>query len=301
MHRIKKTAIALVPIAGLSVALLQGCASERALSAQGYATPGYGSPVTTGTVVTPTDRMEMSDIRASKLIGQNIRDVGNRTVGEVRDLIVDANNGTVQYAVVAYDAGTLRSDRLYAVPLTQLRWSGRNALTWDIDRDRLANAPGFTSERWPTWTDPTYRSEVDRYYQTPAGPQVMPNARLVRMSDLLRADVRSVDNRDIGDVKDVVVDMSTGRVRYAVVEFERGFLRSDKLVALPFNAFRPVSDGRDLIVVADPAQLENAPSFTRSDWPENDRAFDRRVQDYRYDPAYRGGSPSSRTDPYYRQ
>lgn len=63
--------------------------------------------------------------------------------------------------------------------------------------------------------------------------QLPPGTMLV--SDLMDEDILSADNKDIGDVEDVVLDRN-GRVVALVVEVEEGI--GDRTVALPLSAFQ---------------------------------------------------------------
>lgn len=63
--------------------------------------------------------------------------------------------------------------------------------------------------------------------QMPAGSMLL--------SDLMDEDVVGPDNKDIGDVEDVLLDRN-GQVAAIVIEVEEGL--GDHTVALPFNAFQ---------------------------------------------------------------
>ena len=63
--------------------------------------------------------------------------------------------------------------------------------------------------------------------------QLSPGSML--LSDLMDQDVVGPDNKDIGEVEDVVLDRD-GRVSAIVVEVDEGL--GDRTVALPMNAFR---------------------------------------------------------------
>ena len=57
-----------------------------------------------------------SNVRASQLIGMNIQNPEGEGVGEVHDIVVDANNGRVRYAAVTYGGLFGLGNKLFAVP-----------------------------------------------------------------------------------------------------------------------------------------------------------------------------------------
>jgi sporulation protein YlmC with PRC-barrel domain len=242
----------------------------------------------------------MVEMRGSKLVGRNVQDVQGKNIGEIEDVIVDANSGRVHYAVLGFDPGWFKSEKLYTFPLSQFRpGNDRNdRLVLNVDKERLKNAPGFADDKWPDWNVAETRRGIDQYHGSRAQQQAA-NTRFVRLSKLLDADVESADGNDIGDIEDVVVNLQTGQVRYAVIDFDPGWFKSEKLVALPMGAFQAAKDDDDLVIKVDKAKLANAPAFDRDRWPENDRAFygdmDRWSRDAGYGPTARGAAPASET------
>lgn len=264
--------LSFVAVGTLALALLAGSAFGQAGTssntqgnanrAQGATQPGAVNPQT----------QAGRDFRASNVIGMNVRNPQNESLGEINDLIVDTTNGNVRYAVISFGGFLGMGDKLFAYPLNRFRIENRtNMLVLDVPREKLSNAPGFDRDRWPDWSSAEVRGEVDRFHG--GGAASAANARYVRMSELLDADVQAMDGKDVGDIEDVVVDLPGGRVRYAVVEFDRAWTTNDRLVALPMRAFRPARDGDDLMLTVDQQRLQNAPAFDRNNWPDNDRGF----------------------------
>ena len=98
--------------------------------------------------------------------------------------------------------------------------------------------------------------------------------------------VVNMKGEDLGDIKDFMVDIDSGRIAYAVLSFG-GFLGiGDKLFAIPFEALQldPNKERFRLDITKD--QLENAPGFDKDDWPSRpDYQFiDRVYTHYGYEP-----------------
>jgi sporulation protein YlmC with PRC-barrel domain len=81
----------------------------------------------------------------------------------------------------------------------------------------------------------------------------------------------SVKNRadeDLGKIKELMIDIPSGRVAYAVLSFG-GFLgMGDKLFAVPWGALTLDEDRKCFVLDADKAKLEVAPGFYKDNWPD---------------------------------
>ena len=64
-------------------------------------------------------------VRASSLIGKNVRSAEDKSLGEVRDLIVNMDTGDVRYAILEFDPGIFKSERLFAGPAEGPQHVGR--------------------------------------------------------------------------------------------------------------------------------------------------------------------------------
>jgi len=92
-------------------------------------------------------------------------------------------------------------------------------------------------------------------------------AKVNKASSLTGMAVRNNANEKLGDVKDIVFDLSTGKIGYVVLSVG-GFLGiGDKLIAVPPSAFTSAPDGDALLLDADKAKLQAAPGFAQTAWP----------------------------------
>lgn len=96
---------------------------------------------------------------------------------------------------------------------------------------------------------------------------------IVRLSELKGMTVRNSDNKDLGEIDDLMLDMGHhGHVRYAALSFG-GFLgMGDKLFAVPWNALEMRHDQHDdkSFVVFDVSEkdLKESPGFDKDQWPD---------------------------------
>jgi len=89
-----------------------------------------------------------------------------------------------------------------------------------------------------------------------------------RVSSVIGADIQNATNENLGDVKDLVIDSTTGRVRYAVVSFGGWLGMGDKLFAVPMNALQGDSAREYFVMNVSKDQMKNAPGFDQKAWPD---------------------------------
>jgi sporulation protein YlmC with PRC-barrel domain len=100
----------------------------------------------------------------------------------------------------------------------------------------------------------------------------------LRASTVIGANVHNRSDEEVGSIKDLVIDPSSGRVRYAALSFG-GFLGfGDKLFAIPWQAFecrrdKETADYR-IVLNIDETTLKEAPGFDDARWPDfSDKRF----------------------------
>lgn len=110
-----------------------------------------------------------------------------------------------------------------------------------------------------------------------ADRQSQQEGRLHRVEDLIDAKIRNPQGEDLGEVEELVVDVNSGDIRYAVVSYG-GFLGlGDKLFAVPLKAMTLKQDeDADAFFVVDinEERLENSEGFDDDNWPNfSDQSF----------------------------
>lgn len=92
--------------------------------------------------------------------------------------------------------------------------------------------------------------------------------QLLSSSTLTGDTVKNPQGDKLGKIEDIMLDVASGRVAYAVLSFG-GFLgMGDKLFAIPWKALSVDFDNHCCILDAPKEKLENAPGFDKDHWPE---------------------------------
>ncbi len=107
------------------------------------------------------------------------------------------------------------------------------------------------------------------------GPEVM------GADTLIGNDVYNHKNEDLGDIKEIMLDMRSGKVGYAVLSFG-GFLgMGEKLFAVPWNALTLDTKNKRFVLNVEKDRLKDAPGFDKDHWPNmSDQSWARELHSY---------------------
>ncbi|TAK60587.1 PRC-barrel domain-containing protein [Methylobacter sp.] len=120
-----------------------------------------------------------------------------------------------------------------------------------------------------------------------------PGPRLMGAETLIGNDVYNQNNEDLGDIKEIMLDMTNGQVSYAVLSFG-GFLgMGERLFAVPWNALKLDTENKRFVLNIDKERLENAPGFDKDHWPDMaDQAWKDQIDSF-YQTSYETRPPMS--------
>ncbi len=96
----------------------------------------------------------------------------------------------------------------------------------------------------------------------------MDSPRLLSASTLMGDRVINSKGEELGKLEEVMLDIDSGCVGYAVLSFGGILGIGDKLFAIPWDAMRLDTDRKAFILDIDRQRLENAPGFDKNDWPQ---------------------------------
>ncbi|MGE5652041.1 PRC-barrel domain-containing protein [Noviherbaspirillum sp. UKPF54] len=107
------------------------------------------------------------------------------------------------------------------------------------------------------------------------GPQIM-------AADTLQGDdVINAQGDNLGEIKDIMLDVPSGRIAYAVLSFGGVMGIGDKLFAIPWSALTLDADRHCFVLNVDKEQLKNAPGFDKDHWPAMaDRTWGEQIHSY---------------------
>ncbi|AVR98074.1 PRC-barrel domain-containing protein [Pseudoduganella armeniaca] len=95
-----------------------------------------------------------------------------------------------------------------------------------------------------------------------------PGPRLMGADTLMGEDVYNRQEEDLGDIKEIMIDMQSGQIAYAVLSFGGILGMGDKLFAVPWQALQLDTVNKRFILDVSKERLESAPGFDKDRWPD---------------------------------
>ncbi len=124
----------------------------------------------------PATKGNATSWRASQVIGLNVKNAGDETIGEVQDLVLDMKSGEI-LAVVISSGGFLGiADTLSSVPVSVLRYDANTkAFKTKLTKEQLGKAPQFKSKAWPDYGDAVNTEKLRSYRDSIGGDVTAPD------------------------------------------------------------------------------------------------------------------------------
>ena len=105
-------------------------------------------------------------VSASKIIGEAVVNRQNEDLGKIHELVIDAKEGRLAYAVLSFGGFMGMGNKLFAIPWRAFEFAKpENKLILNVDKEKLKAAPGFDQDaKWPDFADRTWGNNIYKYY-----------------------------------------------------------------------------------------------------------------------------------------
>lgn len=104
---------------------------------------------------------------ADTLVGNDVYNLKDEDLGDIKEIMLDMRSGKVNYAVLSFGGFLGLNDKLFAVPWDALTLDTKNKrFVLDVDKDQLKDAPGFDKDKWPDMADQSWATKIHNYYGT---------------------------------------------------------------------------------------------------------------------------------------
>ncbi len=238
--------------------------------------------------------MGSNTFEASWLIGHRVETTTFADLGQIDSLVIDKANGRVALVVLSNVPG-LGNERL-AMPFSSITDIGAGTAEFNPGDMTIEVAPPssdfatwpfaddiiYTLTRYPSyseyyglpsaieaaWMNDIYRHYGQIPYWTENGEKAPGASDLVRSDKLIGVEVQLPDGKAAGQINDLVIDSSDGRIPLLVLSDVPE--RETSLVAVPF-AELSIRGENVFVLNTDREKLALAPSFSASEDLNNPR------------------------------
>ena len=94
-----------------------------------------------------------------------------------------------------------------------------------------------------------------------------PGPELMGADTLIGDHVHNLQNEHLGEIKEIMLDMRTGKIAYAVMAHGGVLTIGEKLFAVPWEALTLDTVNKRFTLNLDKERIENAPGFDKDNWP----------------------------------
>ncbi|TVP48886.1 MAG: PRC-barrel domain containing protein [Gemmatimonadales bacterium] len=106
-------------------------------------------------------------VSAGSVTGDSVRNLSGDDLGNIQEIMLDVNDGSIAYAVLSFGGFLGMGDKLFAVPWQALTLvQDEEHFLLDVDKKKLENAPGFDKDNWPDFSDPSWGQGIHDHYGT---------------------------------------------------------------------------------------------------------------------------------------
>jgi sporulation protein YlmC with PRC-barrel domain len=222
---------------------------------------------------------EPSLARLSKVIDMGVRNREDEYLGDIKELVVQGNDGQIAYVVLSFGGSLLSDSKYFAIPTASLGFgaNGEKPLL-ATNRQALKDTDGFDKDNWPSSASDELlakgiahtakvaererlAADIDAKNAMALSPPCM------KSSEFLGRRVVNRKGEKIGRLDELMIDLPAGRVAFAVVSVAGSGGAAGRLCAVPAEAFEVSKVDDSVSLDIDAVRMAKAPVFTHSEDP----------------------------------
>ncbi len=140
-------------------------APVREEAPRGAAPARQAAPAQDQPAAEAADRRPVQTYRAKQVLGARLSIQGNISIGTVDD-IVFADDGYIEYLIVQNEG------KMVTVPWEAAKFDfEKKSATINITQEQFRQVPTYTQAQYPTYSAPTYRTQIYQAYGLTAGQE----------------------------------------------------------------------------------------------------------------------------------
>jgi sporulation protein YlmC with PRC-barrel domain len=198
--------------------------------------------------------------QASTLIGCKSLDQNGKSVGKIREILLDLHTGELLVTLIAAP-----KSELIPVPATSYLMASKGHFVIGTERKALKTAPRIPKTSVAFGLDASSLAPSFQFFnRTLASSPDLHSRLLCTGTGLLGTPLLSSQRELLGKVKDIEVDLLHGRIVYLLIEPAPGVAAPDELIAVPPVLAQPDPAGRALVLASDRTHFAAGPRFTKA-------------------------------------
>ncbi len=181
--------------------------------------------------------------RASDLMNASARSRSGDKLGDIDELAIDPTTDRVVYAVLRRGGFLGINESRYAIPTAAMTTLNDGRITINLAESDFKDRQGFSNSSWPNRADPQLTSALrhqtdldsqesdgrswsrdDRQEAETRAPGASADApvQILKASTIIGREVQCREQQKLGKIRDLVLNPSTGRIVYAVIQTPQG-------------------------------------------------------------------------------
>ena len=120
-----------------------------------------------GIITSPAQAKDQSGVlKVTEILKMTVEGTDGKSLGHIRDLVIDPEDGDVDYAVLDFGGIAGLGDKYFAVPWEALQLDPtKKKILLDVTKKDLKKAPGFDKKNWPNLSE--QRVVIYEFYEVP--------------------------------------------------------------------------------------------------------------------------------------
>ncbi|MDK2741276.1 MAG: PRC-barrel domain-containing protein [Nitrospira sp. BO4] len=107
-------------------------------------------------------------LKASDVIGMKVEGTDGKSLGTIKDLVLEPAEGDIQYAVLDFGGFLGIKDKYFVVPWEAITFNANGKkIVLDVSKRDLKKAPGFDKKHWPDFSDQQQEVLIYEFYEIP--------------------------------------------------------------------------------------------------------------------------------------
>ena len=104
-------------------------------------------------------------LSADSIMSDSVKNSKGEDLGSIKELMLNPENGHVDYAVLSFGGVMGMGDKYFAVPWDAIEVDReKKILCLDIPEDRLDKMEGFDKSNWPDFANPEFESRMHQNF-----------------------------------------------------------------------------------------------------------------------------------------